>query len=239
MKGSYHLLPVSDRTGFVYCPPGYGQEDRRYPVVYALGESRESFEKYLGKLETAFKKGAAPFLLAGLDCDWDREMTPWAAPAAFRGQPDFGGGADLLLSVLEKSIKPAMDEAFLTHCEPQHQAVMGYSLGGLAALYSLYRCSCFGGCACLSGSLWYEGWMDYMENHTVSADAAVYLSLGRAEEKSRHPLMGKIGDCTRKAQEILSQQTGREVPLFWHNGGHHTEVEARKLQALLWLSENL
>ena len=238
MKGTVHPLSVENRGGFVYCPPEAAENRTPLPVVYGLGESWESFESYLPKLETALKKGAQPFLFVGVGCDWNREMTPWAAAAAFRGQPDFGGEADSFLRQLQQSIKPLVDRTFPTLPDRAHTAVMGYSLGGLAALYSLYQCEEIALCACLSGSLWYEGWMDYMETHRVSADAKIYLSLGRAEEKSRHPLMGKIGDCTRQAQEILSRQTDREVPLLWHNGGHHTEVESRKLQALLWLSEN-
>ena len=68
MKGTVHPLSVENRGGFVYCPPEAAENRTPLPVIYGLGESWESFESYLPKLETAFKKGAQPFLFVGVGC---------------------------------------------------------------------------------------------------------------------------------------------------------------------------
>ena len=237
MKGTFFSLSSSKRPCFIYCPPGYEQAESRYPVIYACGEQKEETAPILEKLESQFRKGLPPFLLVGVGADWERDLTPWPAPAAFRGSKDFSGGAKQYWQDIAKHIKPIVDQRFRTLSSPPFTAVCGYSLGGLSALYALYLYPEFGLAASISGSLWYENWISFMEkNIPAYPQARVYLSLGRAEEKSRHPLMRKIGDCTRTAQSLLSRQLGRSIPLVWNDGGHYTQIGLRKEQALVWLA---
>lgn len=77
------------------------------------------------------------------------------------------------------------------------------------------------------------------KNLPTYPNARIYLSLGRNEEKSRHPMMRKIGDCTRTAQTLLSSQLNRDIPLIWHNGGHYTQIAQRKEQAFICLAEQM
>ncbi|MDD3193453.1 MAG: alpha/beta hydrolase-fold protein [Oscillospiraceae bacterium] len=239
MKGTIQHFSCVGQDCFVYCPPGYEQTPRPYPVIYACGEREEEALPLFGRLEIQFRKGAAPFLLAGIGADWDRDLTPWPAPAAFRGSADFSGGARQYLSALCETVKPLVDQRYRTLPDAAHTAIYGYSLGGLAALYALYLRPEFGFLASVSGSLWYENWLAFMsENVPANPGADVYLSLGRGEEKSRHPLIGKIGDCTRAAQEILSEQLDRDIPLVWSDGGHYSQILERKEQALLWIASH-
>lgn len=39
--------------------------------------------------------------------DWNADLSPWKAPAAFRSSPDFSGGADAYLDTLTNGIVPA------------------------------------------------------------------------------------------------------------------------------------
>lgn len=237
MKGMIVSFSPGGRSCFVYCPPGYENTELRYPVIYACGEQADKMPPILEKLESRFQKGLSLFLLVGVDANWEQDLTPWPAPAAFRGSPDFTGGAGQYCQDIATQIKPLADQRFRTLPDPAHTAICGYSLGGLAALYALYLQPEFGLAASISGSLWYEGWVPFMEkNRPVFPHAQVYLSLGRGEEKSRHPLMRKIGDCTRTAQTLLSKQLGCDIPLVWSDGGHYTQIDQRKEQALAWLA---
>ncbi|MDP4089655.1 MAG: alpha/beta hydrolase-fold protein, partial [Bacillota bacterium] len=127
---------------------------------------------------------------------------------------------------------------YRTKQEPESTALIGYSLGGLVSIYSLYTCNTFGKIGSLSGSMWFEGWIDFMlTNMPADTGAEVYLSLGKGEERIRNQQMAKVGECTRKAAEILKRQltSSENVALEWNNGGHFTEIPQRFEKAFLWL----
>jgi predicted alpha/beta superfamily hydrolase len=106
------------------------------------------------------------------------------------------------------------------------------------SLYALYNSGAFGRIGSLSGSLWYDGWIDYMNTRLpVNTGARVYLSLGSSEEHSRNKRMAAVGDCTRKASGILAGQltSPENLTLEWNRGGHFADIPLRFAQALLWL----
>ena len=135
--------------------------------------------------------------------------------------------------MLEQAL-PALKNRYPISENPEDTGIFGYSLGGLAALYMAYERPEFGLVGCLSGSLWYEGFMPWAEARRIAnPDARVYLSLGRKEEKTRNPYLCKIGDCYRREEELLSRQLGpSRVTMTWHDGGHATEVHRRLLLGL-------
>ena len=118
----------------------------------------------------------------------------------------------------------------------ENRALAGYSLAGLSTLYALYQTEAFGALASVSGSLWFEGFLDYMEKTAPRCpDTRVYLSLGNKEEKSRHPLMRQVGDNTRRAIEVLEGQLTAPCTLEWNEGGHFDGVSERLCKALRWM----
>ena len=237
MKGNIFSFSLAQRDCFVYSPPNWEQTKLRYPVIYGCGERLEDWEPVIQGLEPQLHKELDPFFFVGVGADWERDLTPWPAPAAFRGSPDFSGGAKAYWQDVCETVKPFVDDRFPTLSDPLHTAVCGYSLGGLAALYALYIRPEIGLAASLSGSLWYSGWLDFIKTSTpIFSDARVFLSLGKREEKSRHPLMGKIGDCPRATQALLAKQLTKNVPLIWNDGGHYHQIAQRKEQALRWIA---
>ena len=75
--------------------------------------------------------------------------------------------------------------------------------------------------------MWFPGFLDYMQVQTIHANA-VYLSLGDREEKTRNPVMSKVGEKIRTAQELL-YSTGVNCVLEWNKGNHF--MESSKLSA--------
>lgn len=236
MKGRVESFIIEEMKVTVYLPEQ--KMPARYPVMYVNQSSPDDWNDLLPLLEGQVGRTVQPFMMVCVQpTGWNRDYSPWQAqPLMADGEP-FSGGADARIACMVDCIKPAVDERYPTLADPAHTALMGYSLGGLAALYALYKTPTFGMVACLSGSLWYEGFMHYMSAHQVlDENARVYLSLGRKEPKTRHRLMSHIGECYIEAEKLLGKQLKQENLCFeWNNGGHMTDVARRHLSACQWL----
>ena len=189
------------------------------PLVVLL-DDKETAEKLLPLLPPCS-------LLAFPAQDWDRELTPWKAPGLRGKDPDFGGEAEAFLVGLLAAVAQA--EAAL-QSKLETKLLMGYSLGGLFALWAGTRTDAFPLLASVSGSLWYDGWCQYLEGHPCRA-GKVYLSLGEKEPKARNPRMARVGACTERTEALL-RSSGLETALEWNPGGHFNEPEARMARAV-------
>ena len=117
------------------------------------------------------------------------------------------------------------------------QHLEGYSLAGLFALWAGLTCTDFGAVASCSGSLWYDGWADFMETHRAKAPLRVYLSLGSGEAKTRDPRMQSVGVNTHTAEWHCNQDPMvTRYTYKVHPGGHFKDIEKRMASALAWLS---
>lgn len=154
--------------------------------------------------------------------DWNRDLSPWKAPAVF-GNEDFGDGAEeTLAKVLEETGDPE-----------KTYYIGGYSLAGLFALWAVYRTDRFRGAAAASPSVWFPGFVKYMGENTVRAEE-VYLSLGDREEKTRNQVMSTVGECIRAGHETLREQ-GVTCTLEWNQGNHFKDPDLRTAKAFAWL----
>ena len=254
-------LRIADRNCRLYLPPDYEKGEARYPVIYVNGDI--PVEGIVTKL---VNEGARAdfFLLSIQPEDWNDDFTPWAAPAFRAGEEAPRGRADIYLSCLTEKIKPYMDAHYRTKPEPAHTALLGYSLGGLTAVYAIYKTDVFGVIASLSGSIWFDGFCEFMEREKpIRTDLRIYLSLGKKESRSKNPRMSRVAECTQRAREILAgqlqwtdesgddgdradreggesrQKTGIEskgqVCFEWNEGGHFHDIEGRFAKALMYL----
>jgi hypothetical protein len=64
--------------------------------------------------------------------------------------------------------------------------------------------------------------------------AAVYLSLGDREEKTRNPVMAAVGDNIREACSLLRSQ-GVTCTLEWNEGNHFRDADLRTAKAFAWV----
>lgn len=85
---------------------------------------------------------APPFTLAAIQInDWNSALSPWTAPAIFKGEVDFGGQGSAYLKELTGCIIPEVTE--LLSLKSLYHAIAGYSMAGLFAIWSLYQTGLF------------------------------------------------------------------------------------------------
>ncbi len=161
---------------------------------------------------------------------WNNDLSPWAAPAVF-GDEGFGGGASDTLAFLTEEWIPQLKGA--SRSEKRKLYIGGYSLAGLFALWAVYQTDLFSGAAAASPSVWFPSFTEYMRNHPIRTDA-VYLSLGDKEEKTKNPVMSRVGDAIREGYAIL-QAAGCDSVLEWNAGNHFKEPDLRTAKAFAWL----
>lgn len=174
--------------------------------------------------------GGQDFGLKAVKVDsWNRDLSPWPAPAVF-GNEDFGEGAAETLAFLLDNVVPAGKA-------PGAKTFLGgYSLAGLFALWAGYRTDRFDGIAAASPSIWFPGFVDYMRRNEMRP-RAVYLSLGDREERTRNPVMSQVGNAIRQGCDVL-QAAGVECVLEWNKGNHFKDADLRTAKAFAWLMKN-
>jgi predicted alpha/beta superfamily hydrolase len=157
--------------------------------------------------------------------DWNRDLSPWEAPAVF-GNESFGGEAKAFLEELT-GLCTGSGKAYY---------IGGYSLAGLFALWAVYQTDIFAGAAAASPSIWFPGFTEYMSENRARC-SAVYLSLGDREEKARNPVMAAVGDRIRQGYELLRSQ-GTDCVLEWNAGNHFKDPDLRTAKAFAWILDN-
>ena len=171
--------------------------------------------------------GLPPFVLASFGpINWNHDYAPWPLSAPDGRQ--FGDGADALIGRALTEALPAVRKE--TGAAGSLYAV-GYSLGGLAALYAAGSTDAFAGVGSCSGSLWYPDFIPWLREHRPSCP--VYLSLGGKEKNTRDPLMAQVECKTQEACDLLRSTI--ETVFVHEPGGHFSAPEARIAHAIRWL----
>ena len=186
-------------------------------IIYAVMDQQDAKETW------PLLNGYNLALAAISGVDWNRELSPWKAPKAFRGSEDFGGQGPALLDTLTQHIIP-LTENHLGYA-PEFRGIAGYSLAGLFALWAVYQTGLFDRTASIYGSLWFVGFLGFLKNNTPKAKF-MYLSLGDKEKLAKNPRLAAVEDCTRQAAELLGAQN---IPVVFemNHGGHFQDIPAR------------
>lgn len=178
-----------------------------------IGNEIDLIHKYTNK---EFK------LVAVKVSDWNKELSPWTAPAVF-GREEFGNAAS---DTLNKILPICGDKT-------KRYYVGGYSLAGLFALWASCQTDTFEGVAAASPSMWFPGFTDYLKDNKPKC-SRIYLSLGDREEKTRNPVMATVGEKMREAYELLQSQ-GVDSVLEWNEGNHFKDADVRTAKAFAWV----
>lgn len=158
--------------------------------------------------------------------DWNRELSPWEAPAVF-GKEDFGSGAEETLLYITESLIPYIKDG---HSEITDFCLGGYSLAGLFSLWAGYKTDVFRGVAGVSPSVWFPGWDSFIKSNKMKAEMT-YLSLGDKEEKTRSKVMSTVGERIKMQYDILDN----DRVLEWNSGNHFADPDKRTARGFAWL----
>lgn len=184
---------------------------------------------------SAIAQGSAhSFLFAAVPVkNWNDELSPWKSPAVW-GKESFGGNAAGTLRFLTEQAIPTLKKQFAL---PENVRIIlgGYSLAGLFALWASTQTALFSGVAAASPSVWFPGWMEFEQQHSIQAQR-VYLSLGDKEEHTKNAVMAVVGDNIRTLHSRLAER-GKNCTLEWNNGGHFKDADLRTARAFRWVME--
>lgn len=177
--------------------------------------------------------GTAFTLVSIAGIDWNRDLSPWKAGRAFKGSEDFAGGAGAYLEVLTKELIPAIEEFF--GLRPRKRGIIGYSLAGLFAVYALYKADLFQLAGSVSGSLWFDGFVEFMQSHELRSPVErIYFSLGDQEKETKNQRIAQVEKTTVMAEQYLRNLGFRTI--YEKNPGKHFEkVPERIARGIRWL----
>ena len=212
----------------------YGDADPEVLLVQPAGKhSLPELEKEADYLQKHAEKRFR--LAAFVTEDWNRELSPWEAPAVWDDAP-FGSGAGETLRFLLEEFLPALEQDIRADTK-LCRILGGYSLAGLFSLWAAYETDAFSGIAAASPSVWFPGWMGHAESGRPKAEA-IYLSLGKKEEKTRNPALAPVGDNIRALSELYRQQ---DIPceLEWNDGNHFRDSGIRTAKGFCWAMSHI
>lgn len=177
---------------------------------------------------------AEPLTLVAIGgVDWNKELSPWPAPKAFRGGEDFGGGGPDYLREVTEELIPAVEHRL--PAPPAYRVAAGYSLAGLWALYAGYQSESFARIVCASASLWYDGFLEFLRTgRPVVLPERVYFSVGDKEKITRNQRLAAVEDATRTAAGFLASQ-GVDTTFELNPGGHFVDAEKRLARGIEWV----
>ena len=200
------------------------------PVIYLNTFHDESQKVY----ETAQATGCPPFTLVAIsNLDWNQDMAPWDSPAAFKKGEPFTGGAGDYLRLLVEEIIPRAEKELVG--PPAWRGIAGYSLAGLFALYTIYQTDVFSRVGCMSGSLWFPGFKEYIFSHEPKRQPdCVYFSLGDKEAKTRNPVLKTVQENTEEIQTFY-QNKGIDTVFQLNPGNHFVQRIERTIAGIQWL----
>ena len=200
------------------------------PIIYLNTYSDEGQQVF----EATQEAGYPPFTLVAIsDLDWNHDMAPWDSPAAFKKGEPFTGGADDYLRLLVEEIIPRAEKELPG--PPAWRGIAGYSLAGLFALYAIYRSDVFSRVGCMSGSLWFPGFKEYIFSHEPKRwPDCIYFSLGDKEAKTRNPVLKTVQENTEEIQTFY-QNKGIDTVFQLNPGNHFVQGIERTIAGIQWL----
>lgn len=209
----------------------YGKAEAGQPVVYL-----NSYEGGEGSIEEILQQTGSPahvlVQISGLA--WEDDMTPWPCPPLSRKSAiPFGGKADAYLEWMAERLIPSVEAGL--PAPPFWRGIAGYSLGGLFAVWSVFRTGLFSRLASCSGSLWYPGFPAFCERTPFAGKPrCAYFSLGDREAFTKNPLMKQVAAGTECIASLFGERG--VVQTFVSNPGNHfVHAEERTASGINWI----
>ena len=164
------------------------------------------------------------------------DFTPWKASALKEGALDFGGKVEVYHEKLFQGILTTLKKDYLI--DENRIAYGGYSLGGLAAIYSLY--SSYLPVTCIfsvCGSFWYPDFTEFCREHDlIQSQSLIYLQNGQIEGANHSNRLSKAPMFARELHNLISEAVPSTYSTF-DAYGHHEALNERYHQFCDWLRE--
>lgn len=147
--------------------------------------------------------------------NWEENLTPWKAPG-LKGS-EFGGKARYFLDMLKDDLFFNL-EASMRIVKPE-RSIVGVSLSGLFAVWASLSMPLFSAVGSVSGSLWYDGFLEWMKEHRDTATERYYFSLGEKEKDGKNKRLSSVEQATLEAVDLL-KSVSKEVTFEYNEGNH-------------------
>lgn len=163
--------------------------------------------------------------------DWNNDLTPWPASGVFKKTKPFGGQASVFLTKLCNEIVPKA-ESELGLINPQ-RTLMGVSLSGLFAVWAALNTDVFQNVISISGSLWYDGFAEWVKTCEISPKVEnICLLLGEKEKNAKEKRMATVEEKTSEIAAMLKEKCQGKVVFELVEGTHFSPVVPRMEKAL-------
>ena len=160
------------------------------------------------------------------EVDWNDDLTPWAAKGVFKKAKPFGGKAALFLNKLTHEIIPDAEKQL--GIEEAERTILGVSLSGLFAVWSMFETDAFANIISISGSLWYDGFVEWMEEQTLSPSVRkIGMLLGEKEKLAKDKRMAAVEDRTVTAADVIRANSRADVMFELVEGTHFSPIMPR------------
>lgn len=161
------------------------------------------------------------------DVDWNDDLTPWPAEGVFQKTKPFGGHAAGFLDKLTREIIPEAEKNMAIEGIAE-RTILGVSLSGLFSVWSMFETDAFTNIISISGSLWYDSFVEWMREQTPSAQIKkVCMLLGEKEKLAKDKRMATVEDRTIAAAEILKENTDSSITFELVEGTHFSPIMPR------------
>ena len=183
---------------------------------------KENLSEGLGMLSAKF---GVSIVVIG-DVDWNNDLTPWPAEGVFKKAKSFGGQAVGFLDKLTREIIPDAEKQL--GIEEAERTILGVSLSGLFAIWSMFETDTFTNIISISGSLWYDGFVDWMKEQTLSPSVRkVCMLLGEKEKNAKDKKMATVEDRTIAVADVIKSKSQAAVMLELVEGTHFSPIMPR------------
>lgn len=168
------------------------------------------------------------------DVNWNDDLTPWPAVGVFKKAKPFGGKAAAFLNKLPHEIIPETERDL--GIEDAERTLLGVSLSGLFAVWSAFNTDAFTNIISISGSLWYDGFVEWMKEQTPSPQLKkICMLLGEKEKNAKEKRMATVEERTLAASDILKAKSQATVTCELVEGTHFSPILPRMERAMMAL----
>ena len=162
--------------------------------------------------------------------NWNDDLTPWPADGVFKKAKPFGGYASSFLDKLVNEVIPETERRL--GVLDAERTILGVSLSGLFAVWAAFNTDAFANIISISGSLWYDGFVDWMNENTPSSKVKkVCMLLGEKEKNAKDKRMATVEEKSVLAANILKTKTDAAVSFELVEGTHFSPILPRLARA--------